>query len=125
MQQMMHTGRPFAAHNALLRAGRMLLSVLLAMTVLLSSLHHFSCLGEDGTSGASASIALPFDRSAPPVNSDTCLPGHCHCVCHLTAEARAALVSGPVEFSESIYGASKDHFPRTLAGYPPFKPPRA
>lgn len=123
MQQMMHTGRPLACQNAFLRAGRMLLSILVAITVLLSSLHHLSCLGEDVTSGAVASIALPSDQ--PPVNSDACLPGHCHCVCHLTADARVALLSTPVEFSQSIYSVSGDQFPRALAGYPPFEPPRA
>jgi len=123
MQQMMRTGRPVARQNAFLRAGQMLLSVFVAITVLLSSLHHLSCLGEEVTSGAVASIALPFDQ--PPVNSDACLPGHCHCVCHVTADARVALPPSPVEVSQSNYGVSKDQFPRPLAGYPPFEPPRA
>jgi hypothetical protein len=104
---------------------RALISVLLAVTVLLASLHHLSCLGEEEGSGPASAISFAFEKSAPPVNSGQCPPGHCHCVCHVSVQALADSVSNPVEFRDPGYGLNAAHLPRLLGALPPFEPPRA
>jgi hypothetical protein len=108
-----------------MRCGAAFLSIILAIALLVSSLHHLSCLDEGGTSGPISSIAFGIEKSAPPADGDQYLPGHCHCVCHVSAQAWTKLVSSPVEFADMAYGVCEDHLPRPLAGHPPFKPPRA
>jgi hypothetical protein len=114
---------------------RAILSGLLALAVLLSSLHHLSCLGDDESFGSASaglaspasasSVAVAIEKAAPPVSGDQCLSGHCHCVCHVSVQALADLVSSPVDFHGSAYAPRTDHWPGALAAFPPFKPPRA
>jgi hypothetical protein len=124
MQSEMHIGAPLspAAHATSWRA---VLSALLAIAILLSSFHHLSCLGDDEVSGPGSSISVALETSAPPVNGDPCLPGHCHCVCHVSVQALTDSVSNPVDFGNLAYGLRADRLPRALATLPPFKPPRA
>jgi hypothetical protein len=103
---------------------RVVLSGLLAVAVLLSSLHHLSC-GDDELSGAASTITVAIEKSAPPSSGDQCLPGHCHCVCHVSVQAMAELVSSTVDFGDLAYGLRADHLSRGIAALPPFKPPRA
>jgi hypothetical protein len=122
---MTHTGFPPALKAARLNPWRAILSGLLAIAVLLSSLHHLSCVGEDESFGLASSTSVAIEKTTPPVNGDQCLPGHCHCVCHVSVQAWTDPVSSPVDFRDSAYGLRPDHLPRALAAFPPFEPPRA
>lgn len=104
---------------------RAVLSGLLAIAVLLASLHHLSCLGDDESSGAASSVSFAIEKTAPPTGGDQCLPGHCHCVCHVSVQAWTELVSSPVDFRGQAYGLRTDHLPHALVAFLPFEPPRA
>ena len=121
----MHTGLPPALHVARLKSWRAILSGLLAIAVLLASLYHLSCLGEDESVGLASSVSVAIEKVAPPINGDQCLPRHCHCVCHVSFQAWTDLVSSPVDFRDHAYALRTDHLPRALAAFLPFEPPRA
>src|SRR5882757_4264713 len=114
MRPTMHAGFPQALHLAHQNPWRAILSGILALAVLLSSLQHLSCLGEDEAFGPASSVSVAIEKAAPPVNGDRCLPGHCHCVCHVSVQAWTDLVSSPIDFRDSTYGLRTDHFPHAL-----------
>jgi len=101
------------------------LSVILAIALLISSLHHLSCFDEGGGSAPLSSIVVGVQKSAPLTDGDGGLLGHCHCVCHVFAQSWSQPLSSPVEFADMAYGVREDHLPPAIAGHPPFKPPRA
>jgi hypothetical protein len=99
--------------------------MLLAVVLVVSSLHHLSCIDDGATGGSIASIAAGIDTSAPPSDADRCLPGHCGCVCHGAAQASTQLDWSPTPFAEAKFGVREDRLPPTVADNQPFEPPRA
>jgi len=99
--------------------------MILAVALMVSSLHHLSCVEDDGASGSTASIMVGMDKSAPPSDADRCLPGHCHCVCHGSAQSSAHIVSSLMPLAGAKVGMRADRLPPADAGNPPFEPPRA
>jgi hypothetical protein len=122
---MTHTEFPPALSPARPKPWRAILSGLVAIALLLASLHHLSCLGEDEPFGLASSVSVAVEKTVPPINGDQCLPGHCHCVCHVSIQALADFVSSPVDFRDPAYGLRADHLPHALAAFLPFEPPRA
>src|SRR5262245_5014672 len=115
---------PIGSSTATLRL-RSILSVLLTVAILLGPMHHSLCGTEAEASQGGASIVLPFkDLMSPGTQADG-FAGHCHCLCHVTAESRVVLISSPLEYATAEYGCAGDHLWRSLASAPPFKPPRA
>jgi hypothetical protein len=106
------------------RSARRLLPTIVTLALLLTSVHHALC-GSNLQSSSPVSITIAIDKSAVPAPEDQCVPGHCHCVCHVTSSRRVDLASKPVEFYPPHYGIGKEHLLNDLGGHPPFKPPRA
>ena len=102
-----------------------LVSIILAIALMVSSLHHLSCVDDDATGGSVASLSLGLDKSAPPSDADRCLPGHCHCVCHGSAQASGQGVASLATLADAKVGMREDRLPPADAGNLPFKPPRA
>jgi hypothetical protein len=102
-----------------------LVSIIVAVALMVSSLHHLSCVDNDATGGSVASLSLGLDKSAPPSDADRCLPGHCHCVCHGSAQASGQVVSSLTPLADAKVGMREDRLPPADAGDLPFKPPRA
>jgi hypothetical protein len=124
--RIMDTASLTAPHAIRSTPWRRVISILLAVAVLLSSLHHLICVTDDEAPVPASAVAFSStDQSLPPVNTDRCLPMHCHCACHGTAQTWTEVVSGPVEFGDATFGLREHHLPRMLAALPPFKPPRA
>jgi hypothetical protein len=107
-----------------MQAARGLLSVLLMVSVLAASLHHLSCAADDLIGGAAVTSVASTEPQAPPTGGEPCLPGHCHCVCHV-AQATLPASSFLVVFTESAYNSLQNDPLPSLRAYPPFKPPRA
>jgi hypothetical protein len=125
MRPMTHDELLTPAAAAGFKPWRAALSLVLAVAVLLASLHHLSCLGEDELAGPASSTAVALEKSTPPLNGDQCLPGHCHCVCHVSVQSWSDVTSSPVEFGKPAYGPRTAPVPHGLAALPPFKPPQA
>jgi hypothetical protein len=116
---------PIAVNCARQMTWRAMVSLCVAIAVLLGSLQHLSCLTEDDSQPAgTASLAATFENGGAPVGEPAVL-AHCHCVCHVSAQAFAEPVSSPVEFGGAAYVLAEDHLPREPAALPPFEPPRA
>jgi hypothetical protein len=107
-----------------MQAARSLLSVLLMVSVLAASLHHLSCAADDLIGGAAVTSVASTEPQPPPTGGEPCLPGHCHCVCHV-AQATLPTSSFLVVFTESAYNLLQNDPLPSLRAYPPFKPPRA
>ena len=101
-----------------------MLSMVLVLALFLASLHHNTC-GVDVERSDSGSIVSLLNDLAVPSEQGDCLPGHCHCVCHITADTRVAAVSSSVEFADTQYGVQQAGILHSLTDNPPFKPPRA
>ena len=99
--------------------------MILAVALMVSSLHHLSCVDEEGPSGSVASVVVGMDKSTPPSDADQCLPGHCHCVCHGSAQASFRSIATLAPLAGVRIGMREDRLPPADAGTPPFKPPRA
>lgn len=101
------------------------MALALSVAILVSSFHHFTCgwMADQAPTGVMVVAAV----SDVPVRGDDdgCMPGHCHCVCHVTAELRIVPVVNPVEFAGTNYQQSSIHTLHSVAGYGPFEPPRA
>src|SRR5262245_46573619 len=98
------------------------LSLILAVALMVSSLHHLSCIDDDGAGGSVAAVSIGMDKSAPPSGTDQCLPGHCHCVCHGSAQTSARLISTLALLVGDRIGMREDRLPPADMGSPPFKP---
>jgi hypothetical protein len=110
---------------ARLRRWPALVSMILAAALMVSSLHHLFCIDDGATGGSVASIAVGIDQPTPSSDADRCLPGHCHCVCHGSAQASSQVVASLSPSADAKVGMREDHLPPTAAGSPPFEPPRA
>jgi hypothetical protein len=107
-----------------MQAARSLLSMLLMVAVLAASLHHLSCMADDVTGDTTLTFVTSTDSQAP-VSGEPCLPGHCHCVCHVAQPTLPTSSFLLVVFTESAYSLLQNDPSPSLATYPPFKPPRA
>jgi hypothetical protein len=106
------------------QGGQRMLALLMMVTMLVVSLHHLTCFNDtDGDQGP-ASISASADPLSTTTKGEPCLPGHCHCVCHVSPQRVADAVSRPADFSSQRYGLLKAEHIHSLAGLPPFKPPR-
>jgi hypothetical protein len=106
-----------------MQAARCLLSTVLIAAVLAASLHHLACLTDDVAGGTTVAFVASSEPQAP-LSGEPCLPGHCHCVCHV-AQPMLATSSFLVVFTEPAYNFSQNDPLPSVRGYPPFKPPRA
>jgi hypothetical protein len=102
-----------------------LVSMLLAVVLMVASLHCLSCTDNGATGGPVASTTAGIDISTSPFDADCCLSGHCHCVCHGFAQASTQPDWSLSPFAEAKFGVHEDRLPPTAAGNQPFKPPRA
>ena len=62
-------------------------------------------------------VEAPGDSQAPAAG--------CHCLCHMAAQAIGAPIVTPILFNESLFPPRGSVPPRSCAGLPPFRPPRA
>ena len=107
-----------------MQAARSLLSILLMAAVLAASLHHLSCLADDVTGGTTLTFVTSTDSEVPPISGEPCMPGHCHCVCHVT-QPTLPTSSFLVVFTESAYNSLRNDPSPSHRANLPFKPPRA
>jgi hypothetical protein len=106
------------------RLRRLPFVLLLTLGLLVSLIH---CAGCDlGFTGANATaVVLNLDQGSPPVTPEQQLPCHSgHCLSHVTAQHVAALVT-PADLIPRAPSFFEEQSPRSLAGLPLFKPPRA
>ena len=110
-----------SAHGRRLR--RLPFVLALTLGLLLSLIH---CAGDGFAFAAGGEAAITTnDHGAAPDLPDQLLPAHSgHCLSHVTAQAASAvaLLAPPQPRAPAFAG---DHSPRSLAGLPLFKPPRA
>ncbi len=106
------------------RGGRML-ALLMIVTMVLVSFHHLSCFNDPQGDQGVASISALADPLAVAAKGEPCLPGHCHCVCHVSPQRVGDGVSRPTDFSSQRYQPLTAEHVRSIAGLTPFKPPRA
>jgi hypothetical protein len=102
------------------------LAFALALALVVALFHDLPALA--GTAGcdvipvaAASSVSAPVEAPAPHTGAVGC-----HCFCHLVAETIAAVaIVTPVVFDDSHYVWLDSNAPRSRAGLPPFRPPRA
>jgi hypothetical protein len=102
-----------------------MLALLMTVTLLLVSLHHLSCFNDDIGNRGPAAISALGDHIGAPAKSEPCLPGHCHCVCHISGQRMGDAVLRLADFSNYRYRLLAAEDLHSLTGLPPFKPPRA
>jgi hypothetical protein len=102
-----------------------MLALLMMVTMLVVSVHHVACADDIVGDQGAASISALADPVGASTAGDPCLPGHCHCVCHVSPQRVADAVSSPADFISQRYAFLIAEHIRSLAGLPPFKPPRA
>jgi hypothetical protein len=106
------------------RLRRLPFILLLTVGLLISLIHCAGCDLDFTTVNASA-VAMNHDRgSAPdtPEQQSLCHSGHC--LSHITAQHVAA-VATPADLIPRAPSFGQEQSPRSLAGLPLFKPPRA
>jgi hypothetical protein len=106
------------------RLGRLPLVLLLTLGLLLSLIHCTGCdLGFTRTDATVLATNLDQD-SAPNIPEQQLLCHSGHCLSHVTAQHVAAVVT-PTSLTPRAPSSGKEQSPRSLAGLPLFKPPRA
>ena len=106
------------------RLRRLPFVLLLTVGLLLSLIQ---CTGCDlGFARAnSTSVAMNLDQGSAPDTPEQQLPCHSgHCLSHVTAQHVAAVVT-PADLIPRAPSFGQEQSPRSLAGLPLFKPPRA
>jgi hypothetical protein len=105
------------------RLGRLPFVLLLTLGLLVSLIH---CAGCDlGFTRANApAVVINLDQGSAPDTPEQQLPCHSgHCLSHVTAQHVAAVVTPDlIPRAPSFF---EEQSPRSLAGLPLFKPPRA
>jgi hypothetical protein len=95
----------------------------LMLALAVSLFHDLPALA--GTAGSDP-MPTPSFTSSPAQPSDTHTPAlGCHCLCHLASQAFTAPGVTPVVFNDSLQPLRDRTAPRSCAGLPPFRPPRA
>jgi hypothetical protein len=124
MQAARRTTKALRREAAWRRLWRWPLAFGLALAVAVSLFHDLPALA--GTGGAdptpvvfaaSAPVEAPGDSQAPAAG--------CHCLCHMASQAIGTPIVTPVVFNESLLPPRGSVPPRSCAGLPPFRPPRA
>ena len=97
----------------------------LALAVMISLFHDLPALA--GTAGPDAvPVAAMSSMTTPAQPSDShALAVGCHCLCHTASQALASPLALPVIFRDSLRPLPDSSVPRSCAGLPPFRPPRA
>jgi hypothetical protein len=106
------------------RLGRLPFVLLLTLGLLVSLIHCGGC--DFGFTRADApSVATNLDQGSGPDTPDRQLACHSgHCLSHATAQHEAAVVT-PADMVARAPSFFEEQSPRSLAGLPLFKPPRA
>ena len=106
------------------RLGRLPFVLLLTVGLLVSLIHCAGCdLGF--TSANATAIAMNLDQGSAPDTPEQQLPCHSgHCLSHVNAQLAAAVVT-PAGLIPRAPSFGQEQSPRSLAGLPLFKPPRA
>jgi hypothetical protein len=121
---MMQVGVTVAGAGTGSRLGRLPFVLLLTFGLLVSLIH---CAGCDlGFANANApTVAMNLDQGSAPDTPEQQLPCHSgHCLSHVTAQHVAAVVT-PADLIPRAPSFGEVQSPRSLAGLPLFKPPRA
>jgi hypothetical protein len=106
------------------RLGRLPFVLLLTAGLLVSLIHCAGC-GLGLTSANATVVAMDIDRASAPDIPEHQLPCHSgHCLSHVTAQHVAAVVT-PADLIPRAPMFGQEQSPRSLAGLPLFKPPRA
>jgi hypothetical protein len=97
----------------------------LALALVVALFHDLPALA--GTAGSDpTAVAAASSPSTPVQAPDSQAPAvGCHCLCHMAAQAMAAPIVTPVVFDDSLSLPPDSTAPRSCAGVPPFRPPRA
>ena len=106
------------------RFGRLPFVVLLTVGLLVSLIH---CTGCDlGLTRANAiAVVMNLDQGCAPDIPEQQLPCHSgHCLSHVTAQ-HVAVLATPADLIPRTPSFFEEQSPRSLAGLPLFKPPRA
>jgi hypothetical protein len=121
---MMQVGEPVAGAGTGSRLSRLPFVLLLMVGLLVSLIHCAGCdLGL--TSAEAATMAMKANQGSPPDMPEQQLPCHSgHCLSHVTAQHVAAVVT-PADLISRVPSFGQEQCPRSLAGLPLFKPPRA
>jgi len=99
--------------------------VLLLTLGLLVSLIHCAVCDLGFTRANATAVVLNLDQGSPPDTPEQQLPCHSgHCLSHVTAQHMAAVVT-PADLIPRAPSFFEEQSPRSLAGLPLFKPPRA
>jgi hypothetical protein len=110
----------------MLRFWRWPLTLGVAIALVLALFHDLSAFAGNVDSGPRTLVAAVSSTSAPVQAPDSLAPGHsCHCLCHIAPQALARPVVTPVAFGSSLELPPGNTPPRSCAGLPPFRPPRA
>jgi len=106
------------------RLCRLPLVLLLTLGLLVSLIHCAGC--DPGFTRADATaVVMNLDQGAPPDTPEQQLLCHSgHCLSHVTAQHVAAVVT-PADLIPRAPLFFEEQSPRSLAGLPLFKPPRA
>jgi hypothetical protein len=97
----------------------------ITLALVVSLLHDLPALAGTASSDA-IPVAAMASTSTPAQPSDShALAVGCHCLCHLAAQAVASPIVTPVIFNDSLRPLRDSTGPRSCAGLPPFRPPRA
>jgi hypothetical protein len=121
---MMEVGVTIAGARNGSRLGRLPFVLLLTLGLLASLIHCAGC-GLRFTRADATAVLMNLDQGSPPDTPEQQLPCHSgHCLSHVTAQHVAAVLT----LADQIPRAPsfiEEQSPRSLAGLPLFKPPRA
>ena len=97
----------------------------LMVALVVSLFHDLPALAGTASSDRIA-VATMSSPSMPAQPSDShALAVGCHCLCHLASQAVASPIVTPVIVNDSLRPLRDSTGPRSCAGLPPFRPPRA
>jgi hypothetical protein len=121
---MMQVSETLAGATTGSRLRRLPFVLLLTVGLLVSLIHCAGCdLGFASTN--TTEVALNLDQGPAPDSPEQQLPCHSgHCLSHVTGQHVAAVVT-PADLTPRAPSFFEEQSPRSLAGLPLFKPPRA
>ena len=106
------------------RLARWPLVLMLAIGLLISLMHCAGC-GLAFAGDQMSPIAATTDSGSTTDAPDQQLPAHAgHCLSHV-AQQSIAVITLPADLATQALMPAEPTLPRSLAGLPPFKPPRA
>jgi hypothetical protein len=106
------------------RIARLPFVMLLVVGLLLSLIHCAGC-GQAFASSNAPTVVMNIDDGSAPDTPEQQLPCHSgHCLSHVTAQ-QVTIVTSPADLIPRAPLSGQEQSPASLAGLPPFKPPRA